>query len=77
MSDTEECFSNFTVLLGPGVLSTRGEQHRRQRKLLNPVFSVAHLRDMTHIFYNVAYKVICMHSHIVRRLTHYTRSRRR
>ncbi|RPD55331.1 cytochrome P450 [Lentinus tigrinus ALCF2SS1-7] len=45
------------VLLGPGVLSTRTGQHRRQRKLLNPVFSVAHLRNMTHIFYSIAHKV--------------------
>ncbi|KAI0738092.1 cytochrome P450 [Daedaleopsis nitida] len=46
----------FTTLLGPGVLSTRAAQHRRQRKLLNPVFSVAHLRNMTHIFWGVAHK---------------------
>ncbi|KAH9941100.1 cytochrome P450 [Epithele typhae] len=48
----------FSVLLGPGLLSLRGgEQHRRQRKMLNPVFSVAHLRNMTHIFYHVAHRV--------------------
>ncbi|KAI0747034.1 cytochrome P450 [Daedaleopsis nitida] len=46
----------LTTLLGPGVLSTRAAQHRRQRKLLNPVFSVAHLRNMTHIFWRVAHK---------------------
>ena len=44
------------MLLGPGVLSSKGERHRRQRKLLNPVFSAAHLRNMTHIFYGVAHK---------------------
>ncbi|RDX47322.1 cytochrome P450 [Lentinus brumalis] len=49
--------NGLIVLLGPGVLSTRAGQHRRQRKLLNPVFSVAHLRNMTHIFYSVAHKV--------------------
>ncbi|KAM5542007.1 hypothetical protein V8D89_004317 [Ganoderma adspersum] len=49
--------NDFTVLLGPGVLSSKGEQHRRQRKLLNPVFSAAHLRNMTHIFYGVARNV--------------------
>ena len=49
--------SDFSVLLGPGVLSSKGEQHRRQRKLLNPVFSAAHLRNMTHIFYGVARNV--------------------
>ncbi|KAM5545445.1 hypothetical protein V8D89_000483 [Ganoderma adspersum] len=48
--------NDFAVLLGPGLLSTTGMQHKRQRKLLNPVFSVAHLRDMVEIFYNVAHK---------------------
>ncbi|KAI1793796.1 cytochrome P450 [Ganoderma leucocontextum] len=49
--------SELMVLLGPGLLSTRGMQHKRQRKLLNPVFSSSHLRDMSHIFYKVAHKV--------------------
>ena len=49
--------STFTLLLGPGVLAANGPQHKRQRKLLTPVFSVAHLRNMTHIFYRVAHKV--------------------
>lgn len=31
--------------------------HRRQRKMLNPVFSGAHMRDMTPIFYDIAHKV--------------------
>ncbi|KAH9917871.1 cytochrome P450 [Epithele typhae] len=31
--------------------------HRRQKKLLNPVFSAAHVRDMTGIFYGVSHKV--------------------
>ncbi|KAM5545851.1 hypothetical protein V8D89_000889 [Ganoderma adspersum] len=48
--------NDFSVLLGPGLLSTTGLQHKRQRKLLNPVFSAAHLRDMVQIFYNVAHK---------------------
>ncbi|KAH9941104.1 cytochrome P450 [Epithele typhae] len=56
----------FTLFLGPGVLSLRGgERHRRQRKMLNPVFSAAHLRDMTHIFYNVSHRV---HDAIKKRL---------
>ena len=31
-------------LLGPGLLSVNGNTHRRQRKLLNPPFSHAHMR---------------------------------
>jgi len=50
-----------------------GEQHRKQRKMLNPVFSIAHLRGMSELwsffwsprteraivptFYRVSYKV--------------------
>ncbi len=45
------------MLLGPGLLTTEGAQNRKQRKLMNPVFSVAHLRNMTHIFYGIAHKV--------------------
>ncbi|KAJ2919733.1 hypothetical protein MD484_g701, partial [Candolleomyces efflorescens] len=33
-------------------------QHRKQRKMLNPVFSIAHLRDQVPIFYDVGYKVL-------------------
>nr|BED42971.1 cytochrome P450 monooxygenase [Trametes versicolor] len=45
------------MLLGPGLLTTEGAQNRKQRKLMNPVFSVAHLRNMTHIFYGIAHKL--------------------
>ena len=34
-----------------------GVQHSRQRKLLNPVFSVNHMRNMIPLFYNVTYRV--------------------
>ncbi|KAF8159576.1 cytochrome P450 [Crassisporium funariophilum] len=45
------------LAFGPGLLGTEGEVHRKQRKMLNPVFSVAHMREMVPIFYNVAYKL--------------------
>jgi cytochrome P450 len=35
-----------------------GAHHRRQRKLLNPAFSVVHLRNMTPIFYGIARQVL-------------------
>lgn len=38
-------------------LSTVGEIHRRQRKLLNPVFSVANMRQTTPLFYETVYRV--------------------
>ena len=49
--------SSDHVLLGPGLLSVRGETHRKQRKLLTPVFSTKHLRNMTPIFYSVGHNV--------------------
>ncbi|KAI8989217.1 cytochrome P450 [Trametes punicea] len=47
-------FDDFIILLGPSLLAIEGAQHRRQRKQLTPVFSPAHLRNMTDIFYDVA-----------------------
>ncbi|KAF5360936.1 hypothetical protein D9756_005075 [Leucocoprinus leucothites] len=35
------------LIFGEGLLSTLGEQHRKQRKMLNPVFSIAHMREMS------------------------------
>ena len=44
-------------MLGDGLLATVGEQHRKQRRLLNPVFSIAHMRHMIPIFYNITHKL--------------------
>ncbi|KIK62429.1 hypothetical protein GYMLUDRAFT_41869 [Collybiopsis luxurians FD-317 M1] len=44
---------NGGIFFGRGLLNTAGEQHRRQRKMLNPVFSIAHMRSMLPIFYDV------------------------
>ncbi|KAI0662508.1 cytochrome P450 [Cubamyces menziesii] len=52
----EEPVLSMRILLGPGLLGTLGEQHRRQRKMLNPVFSTKHLRDMTPLFYEIIHK---------------------
>ncbi|OSD02143.1 cytochrome P450 [Trametes coccinea BRFM310] len=49
--------SSFMLFLGPGLLATLGEQHRRQRKMLNPVFSAKHLRAMMPIFNGVIHKL--------------------
>ncbi|EJF59817.1 cytochrome P450 [Dichomitus squalens LYAD-421 SS1] len=42
---------------GPSLLGTLGEHHRKQRKLLNPVFSIAHMRRMIPIFNDVCLKL--------------------
>ncbi|KAF8896616.1 cytochrome P450 [Infundibulicybe gibba] len=45
------------VLSPPALVDLLGEHHRKQRKMLNPVFSIAHMRQMVPIFYNVAHKL--------------------
>jgi len=42
-----------TVYFGEGLLSTLSDQHRKQRKMLNPVFSINHMREMIPLFYEV------------------------
>ncbi|TFY63601.1 hypothetical protein EVJ58_g3147 [Rhodofomes roseus] len=56
--DEEELFVKANVLIfGPGLLSVLGDQHKKQRKMLNPLFSAGHMRNMLPIFYNVAEKL--------------------
>ncbi|KAI0718740.1 cytochrome P450 [Cerioporus squamosus] len=44
-------------IFGPGLLATTGDQHRRQRKMLNPTFNINHMREMVPIFYSVTEKL--------------------
>jgi cytochrome P450 len=44
-------------LLGNGVLVAEHTAHRRQRRVLNPAFSPAAIRDMTPIFYDKSYEL--------------------
>ncbi|KAI0350833.1 cytochrome P450 [Trametes cingulata] len=46
------------MMLGPGVLSVTGETHRKQRRMLTPVFSPRHLRDLVPVFYRVTHKLV-------------------
>ncbi|KAI0350849.1 cytochrome P450 [Trametes cingulata] len=46
------------MLLGAGLLSVLGPAHRKQRKMLMPVFSAKHLRDLTPVFYEVTNRLI-------------------
>ncbi|KIK57096.1 hypothetical protein GYMLUDRAFT_773407 [Collybiopsis luxurians FD-317 M1] len=45
------------ILFGEGLLGTLGHRHRKQRKMLNPVFSAAHMRDMVPTFFEVVHKL--------------------
>ncbi|KAL7277259.1 hypothetical protein ACG7TL_009112 [Trametes sanguinea] len=42
--ETDMFIETNKLLFGDGLISTLGQQHRKQRKLLNPVFSLANLR---------------------------------
>ncbi|KAI0806607.1 cytochrome P450 [Fomes fomentarius] len=53
-----EFIGTMLLLIGPGLLSTHGDSHKKQRKMLNPVFSVAHIRNITPLFYNVTEKFV-------------------
>ncbi|KAJ7922415.1 cytochrome P450 [Mycena leptocephala] len=46
------------IIFGPGLVSTTGEVHKRQRKLVNPIFSPSNLRDLVPTFYSVAERLI-------------------
>ncbi|KIK57051.1 hypothetical protein GYMLUDRAFT_173469 [Collybiopsis luxurians FD-317 M1] len=56
--EEEDGFIKSNLLLfGDGLLGTLGHRHRKQRKMLNPVFSAAHMRDMVPTFFEVAHKL--------------------
>ncbi|KAN0061905.1 hypothetical protein ACQY0O_005900 [Thecaphora frezii] len=44
-------------LLGPGVLVAEGDVHKRQRKVLQPAFSVSAIRDLTPFFFKYSEKL--------------------
>ncbi|EPS99479.1 hypothetical protein FOMPIDRAFT_1096252, partial [Fomitopsis schrenkii] len=44
------------AVFGTCLLSTHGPHHGKQRKILNPAFSVNHMRDMLPLFYDLGHK---------------------
>ncbi|KAG2345549.1 cytochrome P450 [Suillus weaverae] len=45
------------LVFGAGLISTLGEQHRRQRKMLNPVFSISNMRELLPIIQPVSHQL--------------------
>ncbi|KAJ3928193.1 MAG: cytochrome P450 [Lentinula lateritia] len=45
------------LIFGEGLFSTLGHRHHKQRKILNPAFSAAHMREMIPVFFEVAHKL--------------------
>ncbi|RXW23112.1 hypothetical protein EST38_g2743 [Candolleomyces aberdarensis] len=59
--------ANNKLVFGDGIASILGEHHKRQRKMLNPAFSTAHMKLMTSQFLEVTYKVrVRVHFWLVR-----------
>ncbi|KAI0764614.1 cytochrome P450 [Trametes elegans] len=53
------------LLLGEGVISVEGEPHRKQRRMLAPLFSPKHLRSLVPTLYEVTDKVVgAINAHI-------------
>ncbi|KAI0326160.1 cytochrome P450 [Cubamyces sp. BRFM 1775] len=46
------------LFIGPGLLGVNGNTHRKQRKMLTPVFSTKHLRGIMPVFYRVTDKLV-------------------
>jgi len=45
------------VVFGDGLISTLGEQHRKQRKMLNPVFSISNMRELLPIIQTISHQL--------------------
>ncbi|KAH9487411.1 Cytochrome P450 monooxygenase 91 [Psilocybe cubensis] len=64
------------VIFGPGLVATTGEQHKRQRRVVNPIFAVPHLKKLTPVFYDIAEKLAdVIQSEIDQKLSHANESK--
>ncbi|EIN08588.1 cytochrome P450 [Punctularia strigosozonata HHB-11173 SS5] len=43
---------------GNGLFCAEGEEHKRQRRMLNPAFSNQSVEEVSHIFYDLAYQLV-------------------
>lgn len=55
--ETPMFLTMMRLQFGTSLLSTLGEHHRKQRKMLNPVFSLKHMRGLLPIFYPVTHQL--------------------
>ncbi|PPR03893.1 hypothetical protein CVT24_008124 [Panaeolus cyanescens] len=55
---SESILTSLTLVFGDGgLMGTAGNKHKRQRKLLNPVFSITHMRQMVPMFHDISHKL--------------------
>ncbi|KAG2036047.1 cytochrome P450 [Suillus americanus] len=45
------------LIFGDGLISTLGEQHRKQRKMLNPVFSTSNMRELLPVIQTISHQL--------------------
>ncbi|KAG1812770.1 cytochrome P450 [Suillus subaureus] len=45
------------LVFSDGLISTLGEQHRKQRKMLNPVFSISNMRELLPIIQTISHQL--------------------
>ncbi|KAJ2915621.1 hypothetical protein MD484_g4782, partial [Candolleomyces efflorescens] len=55
--ETRAFIAGTKTVFGDGLLSTLGDVHRKQRKIMNPVFSPAHMKTMTSQFFDITRKL--------------------
>ncbi|KAJ7505981.1 cytochrome P450 [Mycena galericulata] len=55
--ETPAMTSEFYYCFGPGLISVRGDTHKKQRKMIQPLFGTAHIRALTPTFWGIAYKL--------------------
>jgi len=55
--ETDMFIMTNKIIFGEGLISTLGAQHKKQRKMLNPVFSLANMRDLLPIIQPIADKL--------------------
>ncbi|CCM05371.1 uncharacterized protein FIBRA_07587 [Fibroporia radiculosa] len=58
--------NNLASLLGEGLLVVEGEQHRQQRRIMNPAFGPAQIRELTEIFVEKAIQASKLACHLLR-----------
>ncbi|TFK64221.1 cytochrome P450 [Pluteus cervinus] len=46
------------VIFGPGLIAVTGDQHRKQRKIVSPIFALPELRRLTPVFYDIGEKLV-------------------
>ncbi|KAI5118708.1 hypothetical protein M0805_004508 [Coniferiporia weirii] len=61
--ETEFFTKSNLVCFGPGLVAVKGQQHQKQRKMMQSVFSANYIRGLTPIFYRVTHELVDVLKH--------------